>query len=97
MAGTARGALVATARRIGVSPVDYAHAIALGGKWCVGCKTFHDCEEFGADASRRDGRADMCRLARKRRYVTPKRHRRRGLEPDGGGLAEGPMGRREHS
>jgi hypothetical protein len=80
--GSARGALLAAARRIGASPADYAHRVVAGEKWCIGCKAWHAIEDFGADRSRVDGRAMACRRARNRRarslYV-PKAHRERTM------------------
>lgn len=79
--GSARGVLTATARRLGLSPVDYAHHLVSDEKWCVGCKAFHPIDAFGQDVSRSDGRATICPTARSQRararYVR-KGYRRRG-------------------
>lgn len=76
--GSARGALVVAARRVGASPADYAQRLVAGEKWCIGCRAWHDIECFGADRSRRDGRAMACRDARnaRARFLYVPRERR---------------------
>jgi hypothetical protein len=36
-----------------------------GTKWCVGCKTLHDLNEFGKDNNRNSGYNPYCRKSRK--------------------------------
>lgn len=73
MSGSARGALATAAGRVGASPTDYAHRIVAGEKWCVGCKDWHQIDEFGSDASRPDGRAATCLSYRRGRYAPRER------------------------
>jgi hypothetical protein len=66
--GSARGALLAAAIRLGIEPVEYAHRTVTGEKWCTGCKAWHDIDVFGPDPGRPDGRAALCPAARRQRY-----------------------------
>jgi hypothetical protein len=67
MSGTPRGVLVTAALRVGERPADYAQRLIADEKWCIGCKAWHDIEQFGADRTRTDGRAAACRAARSQR------------------------------
>ena len=67
MSGTPRGALMTAALRVGERPADYAQRLIADEKWCIGCKAWHDIEQFGADRTRTDGRAAACRAARSKR------------------------------
>lgn len=55
--------MVVVARRIGLSPEEYAQRVANGEKWCTAHKAWHDISAFPVDRSRYDGRKAKCLLA----------------------------------
>lgn len=65
--GSAAGVEKTSAARIGVTLEEYRERVAAGGKWCGGCKAWHDRSEFAADRSRYDGLTANCREYRLRR------------------------------
>jgi hypothetical protein len=52
--------MATAAKRLRMSPSDYAARVVTDEKWCVGCKGWHPIDAFGSDASRGDGRAASC-------------------------------------
>lgn len=69
MAQTRAGALLARARRAGLTVEDYRAREAAGERWCTGHKGWHPVAEFGSDASRDDGLAATCLAFRRDRAV----------------------------
>lgn len=76
--GSALGCRKVAAARAGVSVEEYVARVESGEKWCTGCKEWHSRAAFGDDASRSDGLAASCLVARKARHaiVYVKRGRR---------------------
>ena len=62
------GAWRTAARRTGELSVEaYLARRDAGEKWCRGCRAWHGRSAFGADRSRTDGLASVCREAKNRR------------------------------
>ena len=58
--GSKAGVTQVAAGRIGCNLDEYSALIAMGQKWCSGCKGWHDRSRFGKDAARADSLAATC-------------------------------------
>lgn len=58
--GRRLGALKTAASRVGLSLAKYKAKLAVGLKWCTGCKGWHSQSEFVRDRSRGDGYRARC-------------------------------------
>lgn len=75
---TAAGAMKQAATAAGISPSEYSSLQSLGYKWCYSCRDWLlIAEEFGVDASRRDGLNSRCFDCRSVRVAGPSRRVRR--------------------
>lgn len=77
--GRAFGSIKTAARRVGLSVEDYQARVAVGEKYCTGCKAWHPRGDFTADRSRSDGLSATCRAihnVRARQRYQPRPHRR---------------------
>lgn len=58
---TRAGAIKIAAQRVGISEKNYRERIAIGQKWCFGCRDWHPLERFTVDKTRGDGLKAKCR------------------------------------
>lgn len=80
MGQTAAGALKVAAGRIGVTVDEYTARLAVGDKWCMGCRRWRRRAEFWIDRTRGDGLASKCvecHVARRDNPARPGKRERR--------------------
>lgn len=59
--GSTLGLRKQAAKRIGVTLAEYDRRLAVGEKWCGGCRDWHERSAFATDRSRGDGLVPRCR------------------------------------
>ncbi len=65
--GRQLGVLKTAAKRLGLSLQEYQSYQAIGLKWCYACAEWHERGAFATDATRSDGLAAICQVARSRK------------------------------
>jgi hypothetical protein len=65
MGQTKEGALKGFRNRNNIGVDEFQNNLSAGLKWCFGCKTWHEKNNFGSDRSRDDGLAASCKKYRR--------------------------------
>jgi len=64
--GSSAGVEKTAATRLGLTLEQYRARVALGEKWCTGCKAWHGTDAFSADRTRGSQLSAQCLVAKRR-------------------------------